>query len=298
MWSTADVARTDAFGYWADVICDAFVHVSARPVTQESFQGRISHTTLDGVGISALSSNAQQVRRTKSQIARGHEDSVLANIQLTGRGTLEQDGRTAVLEPGTLAFVDSARPYTLDFADPFSQLVIRVPRSLMSQRCLSGATAVALRPSGPVRLVTDFFAGLDRLDVATAAQLLPHGIGLLDCAVGWAAGSAPTDAALTRERVLRFVNRHAREPSLDANAIAAGCGISRRTFYRSVESVTGLIRDQRVAFARQMLRSNPSCSLDVVARHCGFAGVAQFHRAFRTVTGMTPATYRSGTDRH
>ncbi|WP_063758478.1 helix-turn-helix domain-containing protein [Kibdelosporangium aridum] len=300
VWSTADVPDTEAFGYWADVICDAFVHVSAQPVTPEAFQGKLAHTTVDRVGISAVSSRAQRVRRTRSQIARGHEDSVLANIQLTGHGRLAQDDRVAVLSPGTLTFVDSSRPYSLDFVDPFSQFVIRVPRSLMPRRSLTGATAVALGPSEPVRLVTDFFAGLERLDLATAAQLLPHGLGLLECAVGWAAGTAPTNAALTRERVHRFVSRHAREPGLDVDAIAAGCGISRRTLYRVMadESVTGLIRGQRVAFARQMLRSNPSCPLDVVARACGFAGVAQFHRAFRTITGMTPATYRSGTDRH
>ncbi|MFC0111423.1 AraC-like ligand-binding domain-containing protein [Kibdelosporangium aridum] len=300
VWSTADVPDKEAFGYWADVVCDAFVHVSARPLTPEAFHGQLTHTTVDRVAISALSSSAQQVRRTRSQIARDQEDSVLTNIQLTGHGQLAQDGRVAVLAPGTLTFVDSSRPYSLDFVDPFSQFVVRVPRSLMSRRSLTSATAVALGPSEPVRLVADFFAGLERLDLATAAQLLPHGVGLLECALGWAAGATPTNAALTRERVHRFVSGHAREPGLDADAVAAGCGISRRTLYRAMadESLTGLIRDQRVAFARQMLRSNPSSPLDVVARTCGFAGVAQFHRAFRAVTGMTPATYRSGTDRH
>jgi len=302
-WSSADVEASDAFAYWADVVCATFVGVAVRPAPDGVFEGRIETSVLDGIGFAALTAGPQQVARTRRLIARDDEDVVLANIQLHGRARLEQNGQVAVLVPGAMAFVDSARPYALDFADGFSQLVVKVPRARLPHRSLSGATAVELGAAGPGRLVADFLVGLNRLqgeDPGAATALLPHAVDLLDTAVAWAAGAAlpqTSAAALTRERVHRFVRRHASDPGLDAAAVAAGCGVSRRTMYRALaedgESLTELIRRARVSHAQRLVRAHPERPLAAVARACGFGGEAQLYRAFRAVTGMTPGAYRS-----
>ncbi|MFD7408554.1 AraC family transcriptional regulator [Streptomyces sp. NPDC059866] len=302
-WSSADVEPSDTFAYWADVVCDTFVGVAVRPEPDGAFEGRIETSVLDAVGFAALTASPQKVARTRRLIARDHEDVLLANIQLHGRARLEQNGHVAVLTPGAMAFVDSARPYALDFADDFSQLVVKVARARLPHRSLNGATAVELGASGPGRVVADFLVGLDRLqghDPGAAAALLPHAVDLLDAALGWAAGGAlpqTSATALTRERVDRFVRRHATDPRLDAAAVAAGCGVSRRTMYRALaeggESLTRLIRRVRGSHAQRLVLAHPERPLAAVARECGFGGEAQLYRAFRTVTGMTPGAYRS-----
>ncbi|MFG2356978.1 helix-turn-helix domain-containing protein [Streptomyces sp. NPDC048521] len=302
VWSSADADASDAFAYWSDVICDTFVGVAVRPGPDGAFEGRIEHSVLDGIGFAELTAGPQQVVRTRRLIGRDHEDVLLANIQLRGHGRLEQNGRVALLAPGTMAFVDSARPYALDFEDDFSQLVVKVPRSRLSHRSLAGATGVELGASGPGRVIADFLVGLNRMqghDARAAAALLPHAVDLLDTGLSWAAGSAPPEAsatALTRERIHRFVRRHAADPRLDAAAVAAGCGISRRTMYRALAadgaSLSELIRRVRVSHAQRLLLSRPERPLAAVARACGFGGAAQLHRAFRAVTGMTPGAYR------
>ncbi|MFF5500025.1 helix-turn-helix domain-containing protein [Streptomyces aquilus] len=302
-WSSTGLGASDAFAYWADVVCEAFVGVAVRPSRSVTFEGRIEASVLDGVGFASLASSPQHVVRTGSLIARDPEEVVLANIQLRGRARLEQSGRVAVLAPGTMAFVDSARPYDLDFADDFSQLVVKVPRTYLSHRSLRGATAVALSPSGPGRVVADFLVGLGRLrdhDPAAATALLPHAVELLDSALGWAAeGALPmtSAAALTRERIHQFVRRHAADHRLDAAAVAAGCGVSRRTLYRALaedgDTLTGLVRKVRVSHAQRLVRAHPDRPLATVAQECGFGGEAQLYRAFRAVTGMTPGAYRA-----
>ncbi|MGV9935327.1 AraC family transcriptional regulator [Streptomyces olivaceoviridis] len=303
VWSSADVDTCDAFAYWADVICDTFVGVAVRPGPDGAFAGRIEHSVLDGIGFAELTAGPQQVVRTRRLIGRDPEDVFLANIQLRGRGRLEQNGRVALLTPGTMAFVDSTCPYTLDFEDDFSQLVVKVPRSRLAHRSPAGATSVELGSSGPGRVIADFLVGLNRMqghDAGAAAALLPHAVDLLDTGLAWAAGSTPREAsatALTRERIHRFVRRHATDPDLDAAGVAAGCAVSRRTMYRALaedgESLTELIRRLRVSHARRLLLSHPERPLAAVARACGFGGEAQLHRAFRAVTGMTPGAYRA-----
>lgn len=302
-WSTADVGGADASSYWSDAVCDAFVGVAVRPRPGGQFRARLEYGALDGIGFATVSAGAQQVARTDRLIARDDEDFVLANIQLRGRARLEQDGRLAALAPGAMAFVDSTRPYTLDFASDFSQLVVKVPTARLSRRKLAAATAVELDAAGPGRLVADFMVSLDRLqagDPAAAASLVPHAVDLLGAALAWAEGRGLPQGPATgvvSECVRQFVRRHALDPLLDAAAVAAGCGVSRRTMFRALaadgEQLTAMIRRARISRAQQLVLADPARTLAAVARECGFGGEAQLHRAFRAVTGMTPGAYRS-----
>lgn len=288
------------------MVCRALVEVAARPASDE-FSGRIEHFAVDEVGFSLISAGAQGVERTRRLIARSREEYALVNIQLAGRSRAVQDGRVAVLAEGSMTFIDSTRPYSLTFDDAFSQLIVQIPRSSLPLRTLAEATAVELGPTGPGRIIADFLTGLERqhrTEPAAIAALVPHAVSLVDCALSLAAKTRtpePSNAALTRERVRRFIQRHTQEPDLDVDMVAAGCGVSRRTLFRSLaadgDSFTSLLRDARVAEVQRQLRTAPNRPLSAVARQCGFAGEAQMYRAFRTATGTTPAAYRAALDR-
>ena len=296
--STGDVAGADAAAYWRDLICATFVEVAVRPADDTGFTGLLTQTEIGGLAFARLSAHPQRVDRTRAFIARSQDHHLLVNIQLHGHGLLTQDDRGALLEPGSLTFVDSARPYTMNFTDEFAQLVVRVPVDLLPRRTITDATAVALTAQGSGTLIADFLLGLDRTDPATARDLVPHTLGLLDAALGWAAGrttSERTEQTLTRQRVHRFVREHAADPDLDADRVAAGCRISRRSLFRALaddEPFTELLRRTRVQQAQQLLLARPHRTVAAIATLCGFHGPAQLHRAFARVTGSTPAAYR------
>ncbi|MCD2186835.1 AraC family transcriptional regulator [Actinomycetospora soli] len=305
VWSTAAVDPDLAFDYWRDSICDAFVQLSARPRHRGAFRGAITHHALDDVELSTVDADAQRVDRTRELVRRSQEEYLLASIQIEGCGRVGQDGRIAALQPGAMAFYDSTRPYTLDFDGAFRQLVVQVPKSAIPSGRARGCTARALDGVGPARLVTDFFVGLARQqDVGhPVAGLAPHALGLLEFALGLAADghAEPGDAAL-RERVRAVVARVALDPDATADRVAAACHISRRTLFRVLAAegttLTELVRHERVRRAKALLRGGPT-PVAVVADRCGFAGPAQFHRAFRAVVGTSPAAWRDrdGTDR-
>jgi AraC-like DNA-binding protein len=302
-WSTAAVGPDQAFDYWRDLICDAFVQLSAKPVDDGPFTGAIAHRTMDEVELSTVTADAQSVDRTRALIARSHEDFLLASIQLDGFGEVRQDGRTAGLRPGAMAFYDSTRPYTLDFARSFRQLVIQVPRSAVPRGRVRDATAVALDTTGPARLVTDFFVGLAReaQHGPLPPGLAPHAIGLFEFALDLAGSTSgpPTEAA-TRQTVRDAIARAAGEPGVSADDVARACHVSRRTLFRILESegrsFSDLLRAERVRRATTLLRARPDLPVAVVAIRCGFAGEAQFHRTFREATGTTPAGFRRHDD--
>lgn len=297
--STSNVDGADAADYWRDLICATFVEVAVRPTGDRDFTGQVTQTDLAGIGFARLSSHAQRVDRTRRFISRSQDHHLLANIQLEGHGLLAQGGRSALLEPGSMTFVDSARPYTMAFTGEFAQLVVRVPVSMLSSATITDATAVPLTTAGPGRLVTDFLLSLDQTEPAAARELVPHALGLLDTALGWAAGRTagePAQLALTRERVHRFVRQHAGDPDLDADQVAAGCRISRRTLFRALaddEPFTVLVRRVRVEHAQRLLLSRPNRTVAAIAHECGFHGPAQLHRAFQRITGITPGAYRA-----
>ncbi|HEY3471623.1 MAG TPA: AraC family transcriptional regulator [Amycolatopsis sp.] len=301
-WSTSDVPAGQAADYWRDLVCATFVRVRVDPLARAGFAGTVSHRDLGALGVSRLAAGPQRVRRDPSLIASGDE-YVLANLQLDGQGLVTQHGRTGVLTPGSLVFVDSTEPYTMEFTDHFAQLVVRVPRAQLPRRDLHAATAVTLSGTGPAGVVANFLAGLSRLDPAPARDLAFHAVGLLDTALGWAARPAsPVDGGLgfVRERVRQFLRRNFTDPALDADSVAAACGVSRRTLFRALaggESFGTQLRRLRVARAHELVRAKPFRPLDLVAGECGFGSAAQLHRAFKALTGTTPAAYRAGTDR-
>jgi len=307
VWSTAEVAQPRAFDYWRHLICDTFVQLSADPVADEGFAGQIIHRSFAGLEMSTVRAGGQRVRRTRQLIARSNEEYLLASIQTAGRGQVEQDGRTAILEPGAMSFYDSTRPYTLNFDGPFEQIVVQVPLewAVATAGVLGpkNLTAVALGRDGATGVVADFFRSLasaQQHDPVGAELLTGHASGLLAAALSLAAGQ-PADnaprASLQREQVISFLRAHLSEPTLDIETIARGCYLSRRTLFRhfagEADGVIGLLKRMRVERAQQLLRQYPERPVRAVGYACGFAGEAQFHRAFRELTGSTPARFRA-----
>jgi AraC-like DNA-binding protein len=299
--TTSTVPARDAFAFWREMICATFVRLAAEPVGADGFNGRIEHVPVGNLELSTVVAGGQHVRRTRSLIARGNEEYLLASIQVHGLGRVEQDGRTAALSPGDLAFYDSTRPYTLHFDGPFHQLVVQVPKRELLLRDTRELTARALGRGTPGAVVSTFFTSL--ADVAKdgpgqTAVLLPHATGLLSAAASFAGQGQPARSAadaLARERVLAYLRRNLADPGLDATTIAQACRISRRTLYRIIgdDGVAARLRRMRIERAKAMLTADTDRPVASVGFACGYDSESGFHRAFAAATGMTPGEYRA-----
>lgn len=298
--STADVPPKDAFAYWREVISATIVRLTAEPVGQARFRGRLEHVPCGDIALTTVAAGSKRVRRTHAMIGKDDEEFLLASVQLDGCARLEQDGRTAVLTAGAMAFCDSTRPYTLHFDAPHSHLVVQVPKPLVHVLDTRRLTARTLGSGTPGPAVSAFLSSLREVARAAPGQtalLLPHAVGLLSAAASFAAMTEPAPRAgeaLLRQRITEFLHRNLADPRLDAGTVARACNVSRRSLYRLAdgEGVAARLRRIRIERAKQLLVGDPSRPVGSVAAACGFDSESGFHRAFRDATGQTPGDYR------
>jgi len=307
--STSHVAAGERAAYWIDMICDVFVQLDCTR-TAESFHGEIADRTLGPLRVSRVDSNKQLVLRSPRQIAKSCDDYFLVSLQLAGHGRVLQDGRAALLGPGDFALYDSTRRYSLAFDDEFTQIVLKTPRALLTDRLASTETCTALAINGRTgmgRVAAELLRSVTR----EAPTLLPHEIErmahtLIDvfaAAFGHSPIQRPVSSGSHRAaqllRIKMYIEDHLRDPELSPDQIARAHGISTRYLSKLFEtagtSVARFVWEQRLARIHGDLGESALAgrSISEIAFGWGFNDMSHFSRAFRARFGDCPRSFRA-----
>jgi hypothetical protein len=244
-WSTSSVAPDEATAYWRDVVRQLCVQMGIEPTPGTAFCGEIRRREYGDFALAVSRASGGTWRRTPSHIARGGDDEYLCVTVLTqGRGVLEQTGRHAELVPGSLVFYDTSQPFALRFDEPWEQVVVHVPveQALASAGLKRSAdlVAVPLDGGGAAGAAAAFLRSLafaQRDDPDGADLLAPSVPGLLASSLNVLAArqgairraAAAPSGVIRREHALSFLRAHLADPGLDADEIARGCYLSKRT---------------------------------------------------------------------
>lgn len=306
-FSTRHAPEGSEVDYWRQARRDAYVSVRTDPESGV-FDGHIELGEYAGFRLSTIRARAERVRRSASDIAQGHEDRdyLYLVFQLSGSLLVEQAGRTALAPPGSLVIYDSATPFFLRTREDYEQTVLELPAD--EAFALAGLTRsddLLVRTfdcSGAMGAVASFFVNLaqsQNRDRRGAHLLEPQATALGASLLGLLspASARPAQADLARRReAMAYIRSHMSDPGLDAERIAAGLHVSRRTLFRvfegTGESVMGHLRSLRLERARLMLLTQPGRPVATIALETGFSSALRFHRTFRAMTGMTPGEYR------
>ncbi|OBJ47731.1 AraC family transcriptional regulator [Mycobacterium sp. 1423905.2] len=287
--------RPHTFTAYRDVINRTLVPLVASPLGDGPFWAELDGAGCGALQITTVRSTAQRVRRTSALIDDAVGGYAMATIHVAGQCQVEQDGRSARLTPGAIVFCDSTRPFDFSFDGDFEQVIVQVPRDAVPERALKRASGSPLDgDDGRAAAVGAFFRALAGQDCSAFAT---HALGLISSTVAIAAGAQSAPAELERERVLLNLRRAFRDSTLDADAVARSCHLSRRTLFRlfrdTPRSLADELREIRVAEAQRLLRAHPDRSVADIAAASGFSGETQLRRAFRAVAGITPGRYRA-----
>jgi AraC-like DNA-binding protein len=308
-WDTQHLAPRHRFGYWRDVLCEAFTALDSRPTERRDAGSVVTLHELAEVNAADLSSFSQLVVRGREEISRRADEFFFANLQLEGACGVEQDGRRILAEPGSFYLVDTTRPYALDFEQNFRTISFRFPhhqlapllgddpRRLTALRVDAGTALGQLalhHMTGTMRCAPD-------VSPATAGVLADTLARLIGASVAPDPARLP-DASRAQVRrafhgsIVRHVMSHSSDPTLCAASVAARFRVSVRyvheVFATQPASFAQTVLEQRLQRAAQLLSAGTPISVGEVADRAGFGDASYFARAFRRRFGCAPRDWR------
>lgn len=302
------------FDYWSDIVCDEFVKLDCDQNNGAEYEQPFSAELRGGSALSSLRfsevmANPHRVRRSKNQISRSTEEDFLISFQLSQQGIVRQNGREAILTPGTFAMYDSTQPYTLSFNESFHQLIVQMPKQVLSRHLMNPEQYTAIQMSGTSGLgavLTNFILSLAR-ELGninqTSDELSDNLINMIAMAFSSSVmleqvGSNSVVTESLRQRVLRYIEMNICNPQMSNQLIADSQGISVRylnkLFEEQSESVHTLLLEKRLQMSLKLLKDSAYCghSIEMIGYHVGFSSAAHFSRCFKKRFGQSPSQFR------
>jgi AraC-like DNA-binding protein len=231
-------------------------------------------------------------------------DTFKLMLQSRGQALLSHAGQHAELGAGDLVLMDGSRPFRLEMAPRYGQVVLELPRRLVSRRCNGVLGRAGERLAGAEPAHALLFRALDAivrqvpmLTPAERSPLLEAVVALLSSFVG--SGASPASEFDGRfSRACADLEGNLGDPELSAAMLARLQGISRRhldaIFSARGQSPERLIWERRLERITEDLR-NPAHArrrLIDIALSWGFNSQAHFSRAFRRKYGQSPSEFR------
>lgn len=307
--STNDVSSRDALSYWNDYVCNTLIELEVlHSAERQDFYASLDVHQMDDIQVCKITSRNNSVRRTNKQIAKSTKGYFIINFQLTGKSKLKQDGRTVFLKPNDWTFTDSTRPYELDFQNEFEQLVLKIPRHLITYGTsyVTANTARLLDDQGLGKILRNFVLSLSQelkiVDLYTRKYLSSSLLQLLNDYLNLKfiteKGGSPSKETILLQ-IKSFVEEHLANPELSLQQIANTFKCSKRHLHNIFSdeecTVNSFIRDSRLQRCKKDIESITLSKLTVaeIGYKNGFNDPSNFSKSFKKKFGIPPGEYRN-----
>lgn len=245
---------------------------------------------------------AHIVERSAELIRRDPAEAVAVFLSLRGDSWFRQGGGSRVLRAGEVIVCDADRPFARGFARGLEEIVVKVPRRVLTEytgRSAGpdpGVVSFAAARQGDLGAGAPYARALARMaGRATSARrpVPPDEHAVLDLVAVLVAGRQVAQAVSHRAAARSFIEDHLTDPALGAAAIASAIGISERqlsrVFAADGTSIPRHILGRRLQLAYALLAEpaggGERGSVADIAARCGFTSAAYFSHAFASHFG-------------
>jgi AraC-like DNA-binding protein len=296
------------FGSWQNAVRRDVLQFRFECDRPRAFAGAISTRTAAGVSFIEMACDKHAAYRDRTTISRGGPAYYVLTLQLSGGVRLSQDGRMAVLRPGTFAIYDSALPATITSSDGYRSMCLRFPKELLAGTHpeLADRTATAFDAgTGFPSAVWEMVLGVNRhlgslgSNGGLAARSVMDLVAvMLGTQLGRPQVRRPGERAAVLERIHAYIDAHLADPWLTPSGIARAHYVSPRhlhnLFAATGSTVSSWIRARRIARCRRDLADPQLAHVPVatIAVRWGFTSASHFGQVFKRETGQTPAEFR------
>jgi AraC family transcriptional activator of tynA and feaB len=304
-WTTREVAPSDQFEYWRDVICDAFLPLEPILTDDVHFEGSVAAVSLRQFHIASVAAHPHTVARTSRGISRTRTGAFFANLIRTGTATARQSGNEAEAVAGDIVLLDTDEPFEFRMRGACDVLCLTIPDTWLRPRL--GRSGLPVSPVVNARAAAGRLASryLGALGEECEADLLDLEVSAFDHLCHLLARGDTPDATRSNARsvllgkILKYVDDHLRDEALCAASVCNALGVSRSHLYavlaESGTSFAAEVRDRRLHAIDRELR-DPAWARSTIAtlayRHC-FEDAASFTRAYRRLFSQTPSERRT-----
>lgn len=304
---TRPVVDVGGRGWWSETLASTYCDMAPLWLDgSPAFRAQLRVGALGELALTTVQAHGHSVLRTPAMIADASADDLFLCVVEHGPGEVHQLGRQVRLDAGDFTVIDAGRPYRFDFPQPFTQLVLRIPRARAVERIGDGGLESTLLRHGSGRagqgaIISDLLRRLARapLEAEEGARL---SAGALDMVLSVISATSDDQLEATRaahardrERAMNLFRSRLGDQSLTVGDAAQELAMSTRYLQNLFEEIgstpSGWLRAARLARARTMLLSG-SARVFEVSERCGFKDSAHFSRCFTDAYGVSPGRFR------
>lgn len=302
-YNTIDVSTGERLNYWNELCTNKITRVRVDSSKKDQFKGEMFRLPLRESVLYSAASLAAHVKHRKEDISDYSEQVFKIMLQDEGSSQANINGKEFLLRPGDFTLVDSARPWSLKFADNVRVIIMQ----------FSAKEFLEFVPDAEDLVGQCNNAGNARVDTLSSFLRTMHATSQEGIDESWAdileqvtkeltstvlSSNLPVGGRSQQQKsqaIRQYIQRNLEDTNLCIASIANHVGITVRTlqlmFARTGTTPTSYILTKRLEFAASKLRKNNSSVTDI-AYESGFSDLSHFGRVFRKRYKISPRQYR------
>jgi AraC-like DNA-binding protein/mannose-6-phosphate isomerase-like protein (cupin superfamily) len=290
-----------------EIIGKEYANVEVKPPRQARlFNDMQIYPLLSGLRFSPIRSNPIQLERLPSEPTTISQDAYFAVLLLAGSYKLEQGGREAFLRPGDMTIYDATEPHKISIPEPFSKLIISIPRAQFEKEFqnIDQLTATHLSSHhhrdniNTLQQLCQHLHWMDKNTFEAFSQPILEIVKESLIESGGLHSNISTLKALSLFRIKQYIQTHLDNENLNAEEISQGVKLSIRyineLFHHQNTSVMRFLTEKRLERSQHYLSNAFFSHLSVtdIAFRCGFKNFSHFSRVFKARYLYSPRAYR------